>query len=487
MFVGYVVVMAAMIGFFPVVADHPWLGTAWQVAVGWGAGAMVVVGVRRYRPAGQAAWLFFAAGVFLNASGILVAAVIEAVEGPVYPSVADVLWLALYPCLVIGMLVIQRRHRLGGNWSATLDSATITAGLGLLSWVYVIRPTVHDESLTLAGHLVLAGYPIGDVVVLAMTTRLLIRGGWRLPALRAVVGAVGLLLAGDILWVVWSQAGVEVTGLALSGMNMIFLSAFAMVGAAGLHPSMRQVGVPLDDGTGMGVRPTLLVALTGAALVGPAVLTVQATAGQVTDAFAIAASSTLLFLLVVTRLAGLVRHIEAQSRQLRELARTDALTGLPNRRDWTSYLPHATERARRTGEPLTVVMIDLDHFKRFNDELGHPAGDRLLKSAAAAWQEQVRAVDKLARYGGEEFVLLLPGAPLAEAVATVERLRAVTPLGQTFSAGAAEWTGLETSEELISRSDRALYAAKHAGRNRTEVAPERAAGADHGAGHPVLR
>jgi diguanylate cyclase (GGDEF)-like protein len=336
--------------------------------------------------------------------------------------------------------------------------------------VYVIRPSVHDQSLTLVGHVVVASYPIGDVVVLAMTTRLLIRGGWRLPALRAIVGAMGLLLVGDILWVVWSQAGIDVTGLAESAMSMIFLTVFATVGSAALHPSMRQLGEPLDAGSGMQVRPTLLVALTVAALVGPAVLTIQALTGAVTDAFAIAASSAVLFLLVVTRLAGLVRHIEAQSRQLRELARTDALTGLSNRRDWTTHLPHATELARRSGEPMTVVMIDLDHFKRFNDEFGHPAGDRLLKSAAAAWQEQVRAVDKLARYGGEEFILLLPGAPVAEAVATVERLRAATPLGQTFSAGAAEWTGDETSDELVARADRALYAAKHGGRNRTEVA-----------------
>ncbi|WP_239151489.1 GGDEF domain-containing protein [Virgisporangium aurantiacum] len=476
MFVGYVVVMAGMIGFYPVVADHPWLGTAWQVAIGWSAAAVTVLGVLRYRPPGRAAWLFFAAGVFLNTTGIPVATLIEQLQGPTYPSIADALWLALYPCLVAGMLVVQRRHRIGGNWTATLDSATITAGLALLSWVYVIRPSVHDASLTLVGHVVVASYPIGDVVVLAMTTRLLIRGGWRLPALRAIVGAMGLLLVGDILWVIWSQAGFEVTGLAESGMSMIFLTVFATIGSAALHPSMRQLGEPLDTGSGMQVRPTLLVALTVAALVGPVVLTTQALSGKVTDAFAIAASSTVLFLLVVTRLAGLVRHIEAQSRQLRELARTDALTGLSNRRDWTTHLPHATELARRSGEPMTVVMIDLDHFKRFNDEFGHPAGDRLLKSAAAAWQEQIRAVDKLARYGGEEFILLLPGAPLGEAVETVERLRAVTPLGQTFSAGAAEWTGEETSDELVARADRALYAAKHGGRNRTEVAESEVAG-----------
>jgi diguanylate cyclase (GGDEF)-like protein len=234
---------------------------------------------------------------------------------------------------------------------------------------------------------------------------------------------------------------------------------------------MRELGtMPAGRVGGARVRPAMLVALTIAALTGPAVLAVQALNGEVTDAFAIAGSSTVLFLLVVTRLAGLIRHIDAQSRQLRELARTDTLTGLSNRRDWTTHLPLAAEQARRRGEPLSIAMIDLDHFKRFNDEFGHPAGDRLLKSAASAWLEQVRATDKLARYGGEEFILLFAGTGLADATVLVDRLRPVTPLGQTFSAGVAEWNGSETSDELIARADRALYAAKRTGRNRTEAA-----------------
>jgi diguanylate cyclase (GGDEF)-like protein len=470
MFRAYVAVSAVLVGCYPVVADHGWLGTAWQTLIGFGAAAMAVLSVRRYRPAGGAAWMCFAAGIFLNTAGIPVAALIESIQGPVYPSVADALWLALYPCLIAGMLVIHRRQNPDGNWSATLDSVTITAGLSLLSWVYVIQPTVHDEVLTLLGHVVVAGYPIGDVVVLAMTTRLLLAGGWRVPALRIIIGALALFLVGDVLWVVWSQMELELAGLALSAMNMIFLTAFVAVGAAAAHPSMRELGtVTTARAGGAQVSPVMLVALTVAALTGPAVLAVQAISGEVTDAFAIAGSSTVLFLLVVTRLAGLIRHIDAQSRQLRELARTDTLTGLSNRRDWTAHLPLAAEQARRRGEPLSIAMIDLDHFKRFNDEFGHPAGDRLLKSAASAWSEQVRATDKLARYGGEEFILLFAGTGLADAMSLVDRLRPVTPLGQTFSAGVAQWDGAETSDELIARADRALYAAKHAGRNRTEA------------------
>jgi diguanylate cyclase len=164
-----------------------------------------------------------------------------------------------------------------------------------------------------------------------------------------------------------------------------------------------------------------------------------------------------------------LRHVESQARQLRDLATIDDLTGLPNRRGWSAALLSAIELARRENQPLSVAMIDLDHFKRFNDEFGHQAGDRMLRSAAAAWKDVLRAADQIARYGGEEFIVLLHHVDGAGAQAMLERLRPVTPAGQTFSAGVATWNSLETSDELIARADSALYRAKDAGRNGTVV------------------
>jgi diguanylate cyclase (GGDEF)-like protein len=115
-------------------------------------------------------------------------------------------------------------------------------------------------------------------------------------------------------------------------------------------------------------------------------------------------------------------------------------------------------------------MLDVDHFKQFNDSYGHPAGDRLLKEAAAVWQTHVRTVDHLARYGGEEFIVLLPDAGADQAQQILDRMRVATPLGQTFSAGIATWRPEESADELLARADAALYAAKHAGRNRIAVA-----------------
>jgi diguanylate cyclase (GGDEF)-like protein len=213
----------------------------------------------------------------------------------------------------------------------------------------------------------------------------------------------------------------------------------------------------------------MLALLALASLIAPAILALQVLQGEVTDGLAIAIGSMALFMLVLTRMAQLVRRVEAQAGQLRDLVTIDELTGLANRRGWTAALAAALERARRDDEPLSIAMIDLDHFKRFNDERGHQAGDRLLRSASAAWRGVLRAADQIARYGGEEFIVLLQGTDADGAEALVERLRPVTPGGQTFSAGIATWTSSETSDELIARADRALYAAKESGRNRTAI------------------
>jgi diguanylate cyclase (GGDEF)-like protein len=167
--------------------------------------------------------------------------------------------------------------------------------------------------------------------------------------------------------------------------------------------------------------------------------------------------------LLAAEAASAIAHADLIDR-LAELAATDPLTGLPNRRTWDSELDRMLARAR-PGR-LCVAMLDLDHFKAFNDARGHLAGDRLLKEAAALWRDQLRPGDLLARYGGEEFVVLLPECDLDGARAVIERLRAATPTGQTCSAGVAAWGGSETAHALTARADAALYEAKRAGRDR---------------------
>jgi diguanylate cyclase (GGDEF)-like protein len=154
---------------------------------------------------------------------------------------------------------------------------------------------------------------------------------------------------------------------------------------------------------------------------------------------------------------------------LDRMAREDGLTGIANRRTLDEGVTIELARARRSGAELTVVMLDLDHFKRFNDRRGHGAGDALLRNAAQGWRRQLRPTDLLARYGGEEFTLVLPSCDADSACQLIERLRPLVPERQTFSAGVATWEQHESPEQLLARADRALLVAKKQGRNRTIV------------------
>ncbi len=152
--------------------------------------------------------------------------------------------------------------------------------------------------------------------------------------------------------------------------------------------------------------------------------------------------------------------------RLERAARTDDLTGLPNRRAWDDYLARELAHAKRLGTPICVAMLDLDHFKEYNDRHGHQAGDRFLKEAAAAWQTRIRETDLIARYGGEEFAIALIDCQLSEAAEMLEVLRRQTPEGESSSVGLAAWVGSESEVELLTRADQALYEAKRTGRDK---------------------
>jgi diguanylate cyclase (GGDEF)-like protein len=163
--------------------------------------------------------------------------------------------------------------------------------------------------------------------------------------------------------------------------------------------------------------------------------------------------------------------------RLTRQTRTDALTGMCNRRAWEDELPRELARGARFSQRVTVAMLDLDRFKAFNDERGHPAGDDLLREIGRIWPPLLREVDTIVRYGGEEFAVLLPSCGVEGAAEVVERLRAAVPGGQTCSAGIAEWHRGETAKRLMARADEALYAAKDRGRGVAVVHAHLAAGA----------
>lgn len=174
------------------------------------------------------------------------------------------------------------------------------------------------------------------------------------------------------------------------------------------------------------------------------------------------------------------QEIRLQRQQLNSYmaeARTDELTGLANRRAFNEELRRRFAQLQRQGTPLSLLLADVDHFKKFNDRHGHQVGDGMLQGVAHAMTRTVREMDMVTRYGGEEFAVILPGTTLEEAKVAAERVRTAvaehrfvvneTPLQITVSIGIAEGIPAEGPEELTKRSDAALYAAKECGRNRS--------------------
>jgi diguanylate cyclase (GGDEF)-like protein len=176
-----------------------------------------------------------------------------------------------------------------------------------------------------------------------------------------------------------------------------------------------------------------------------------------------------------------VTERQAAQAQLLELATTDSLTGLRNRRYFMETASQEFERSRRYQIPLSLLMLDADRFKSINDRFGHHVGDEALKALAAIGQRQLREIDLFARLGGEEFAILLPQTDFADARAVAERLRQTIagqmidteqgPFNFTVSLGLASLDPAMTKPgDLLRQADIALYQAKHNGRNRVEPA-----------------
>jgi diguanylate cyclase (GGDEF)-like protein len=201
---------------------------------------------------------------------------------------------------------------------------------------------------------------------------------------------------------------------------------------------------------------------------------------------ALSAGSVAVVLLTALLIGGR-RH----RRQLAKLANLDALTGLPNRRHTAQFAEAALERSTHAGEPLTIALIDLDHFKMINDRCGHAGGDQVLKEFASRAREGLRAGDTFGRWGGEEFLLAMPGTTLDVALAVVERLRAVAETIEVPAAGGAIKVSVSAGlalndspphslDALVARADVALYRAKHDGRNIVRIDEASAAAASSG-------
>jgi diguanylate cyclase (GGDEF)-like protein len=482
----YAAIGAAAIAGYPLIPVGLGQDAAY-VALGASSVVAIVVGVRLHEPTRRAPWYLMAAGQLLWVIGDAIGSWFEDVEhiAP-FPSVADGFYLAAYPILAVGLVLLIRGRRPTRDIAGLLDSATLTAGLGLLSWVLLARPTLDASQQSVAAASVSVAYPLADILLAGVLIRLVTTPGGRTLSLRLLLVAVALLIAGDST----SAALSLFTSSSTNNYDVIWLASYLAWGMAALHPSMRSLSQSSAAGELKFTRGRL-VALTLAVLVAPGILTVQRLSGSSIDVWAIVTGSVVMFVLVVSRMNLAIVQIVSANRERERLqdhlvyqAAHDSLTELPNRAQAMRMIEAALSRGQRSSAMTGLLFVDLDGFKAVNDNFGHRAGDDVLRCVAQRMQDTIRGGDVVARLGGDEFIVLLePLDTESSAVDVAERIVLAASAPITTAAGdkvrigasvgiAISHDGFTDPEQLLNEADVATYRAKAAGRGRAEVFDE---------------
>jgi diguanylate cyclase (GGDEF)-like protein len=401
-----------------------------------------------------------------------------------FPSLADVGYLAFYPCAAWALLSFPSLARRRSDWTKLgLDAITVLLCAAMGIWYLVVGPTVHDhpnQGLAMALNL---AYPIGDLLVLfGVIVTLMRRSTARDLSLGILVAGAGALVIADVAFAHLSLAGEYSGGVPdafwAAAWCLFFLSAKvasvpneATAASSDGHPSLAGLGRnhPRRVEQPLARMPYLAVALAYALLL----FVGRRAAVYPLDGLILAAAA--ITAVVLIRQVSMINENGRLMSRLRNLANVDSLTGIPNRRAFFEEAELLFEGPPLAGTARhSVLMIDVDYFKEVNDTFGHRAGDRVLSVVAACVKSQLRSADLVGRYGGDELVIALAGCDSPGAYAVAERIRSVvaaTPIvtedgvvNVTLSIGVA---GAEHGEALLpvlARADLALYDAKRAGR-----------------------
>jgi len=395
---------------------------------------------------------------------------------PPFPSAADVFYLTSYLLVLPAIAVGYRGTRPVRVLRAGLDASVIVVALGVGGYTLLIHPQLTD-GFSLAAATGIA-YPLLGVAILMLLGLLAFNSHQQVPiAIVLVALAFGVSALTDIGYTYLTALHEYVPVWCLSvgwQAEAVLLCLGALVAVRTREHDPAAVTLPRDSGL-----PLILAGLAITVLV----IAVGSRDGRISapnallGSYAIAAVVVRLWLTAVENrhIAGRLAH--ALSEQER-LAVTDGLTGLHNRRFFDELLRMEADRARRSRQPIGLLVLDVDHFKRVNDRHGHQGGDHILRELAVRLATTARASDVLARYGGEEFVLLLPGTDADHLDEIAEQCRRAVSerpfhlpsgarLGLTISIGGAALTADDISpDDLVRAADHALYAAKAGGRDR---------------------
>ncbi|QNK80373.1 GGDEF domain-containing protein [Nakamurella sp. PAMC28650] len=444
---------------------------------------VILIARQRRRLTPTAGWLLLAA--FPAATGIGNAVYFvnsNLLHVDPFPSIGDGAFLGGYVLLAAGLLRLQRARTARRDLSAVVDAAIITVGFAAASWVFFMARLLHDPTSPLSERLIALGYPVADVLIVAVAARFFLGSRRRSPVFGWLAGLVAIMLIADTSFAVLNLLGLYHTGHPIDALILTYNLGW---GAIALHRNAFDLTSPPSVAE---TRPSWrrLSALAAASLIAPTVLIVQVITHRLQDIAVTAGASALLFLLVVTRMAGLVRAVETVLTQRQELesqleyrAQHDDLTGLANRRSFTERIERAMRHRPDGG--VQVLFLDLDRFKAVNDSLGHGAGDQLLVVIARRLSAALRPGDTAARLGGDEFAVLLGDEPLDRSLDSFrtelgESVEQPVPLqGLDLRIAASIGTAIaepgDTLEDLMHRADMAMYAQKGRIDRRTTAAP----------------
>lgn len=407
-------------------------------------------------------------------------------ESP-FPSWADAAYVGASLLMLAGVLLSPSRPLPGSQrMRVLLDSLMTLAAVITFSWFFYLGPTVLQAGEKPLAKILEIAYPILDLAMLFSVVILTAHPFEKKTRdVRNLIGfGVLVYIVADVAFAYVSLTSEYTVGPIDAG----WLLAALLIGQ-GTH-RMRRARIrgaaevaPVDANWSVHNRPVLWRSILPYALV-PAVAALLAYVrwGQVQGALAdgVYVGTTILVGLILLRQlfammenARLYSYLQSAYRDLEALATTDGMTGLPNHRSFQERL----RACLQTGSPVSLLLIDVDHFKSYNDSFGHPAGDGALKIVASLLKSYARPSDLPARYGGEEFALLLPATEPEAAARTAEAIRAACEAypcphrSITLSIGVASAVGGEPGA-VIERADRALYEAKRGGRNAVRVAEE---------------
>ncbi|HLL67401.1 MAG TPA: GGDEF domain-containing protein [Micromonosporaceae bacterium] len=457
---GYVAVTVS------VTAVHPLLpadARAWSyLLIPLSALASVIMLLRRQDPRDRLPWRLLVLGLCLLSS----AEALTKAGGPAQHGYAELLdTFGQVGLLSAAIALAWRRGR--NDIGGLLDVSVGAMGVSGLFWTTVLLPRLHALDADSGALVTLLLSILVLMGVLGALVRIMLVSDRRLPALTMLAGSLLLALVGNIIL---GMTVATITTKTSAWLEMVFMVSYLLVGAAALHPSVRELSRPGPEPEDR-LSTGRLIFLGAAIVVGPVAGGVRELADLPADGSLLALGSLLVAPLVMIRVGRLAHQRRQAEAALHHQATHDQLTGLPNRTALLDRLDAALQRERTAGRPAVVLLFcDLNGFKAVNDRLGHLAGDHLLTEVGRRIRAGMRVGDTLARYGGDEFLVLCEEPAQHQAVVRLcahisdalnePFLLAGEMVAIGSSVGAVISDGHSHADELITRADQQMYRAK---------------------------